>query len=160
MITGTLYTQAKHILVCNQTNTPFPNAEIIQQMVGVLHTHSHIWLPKQMCTQTQRQTHTHTQENTLVSRRSVIRNGFKPWAYGHRNWQPNRCAQTHAIRARGERVTPVPSQRTEGPVCAALGSRPHEPQRSVGRGTEVESDAKRGGADGSAIWWMEEKQGR
>lgn len=112
-----------------------------------------------MCTQT------HTQENTLVSRRSVIRNGFKPWACEHRNWQPNRCARTRAVGAGGERVTPVPSERTEGPVCAALGSRPHEPQsgggeRQRGRETEVEREAKRGGADGSAIWWMEEKQGR
>ena len=111
------------------------------------HTHSEIWLPKQMCTQTQ----AHTQGNGKTERRRGA-DDLKMWAHAHRKWQANRCTQTHGISARGERVTPVsaPSQGTEGPVCTGLGSRPHEAQSGGG-----ERERER---DGGGEWGKEGEQ--
>lgn len=101
--------------------------------------------------------HKHTRQHISLKK---IRHQKMASNRGHERTETGNQTDAHE-HARGARVTPASSEGTEGPVCAALGSRPHEAQSGRGEGeTEVESEAKRGGADGSAIWWMEEKQGR
>lgn len=60
---------------------------------------------------------------------------------------------------RGWASHPVDAAASRGPVCARLGSRPREAQSSGGERRRWRV-TERGGADGSAIWWMEEKLGR
>lgn len=115
-----------------------------------------------MCTQTP----THRDKKTHEFQGEAASEMASKHGHTHRESVNQTDAHKHAIIARGERVTPVEhtaSEGTEGPLCAELGCLPHEAQSSGGRerdGRRWRVGGKRGGADGSAIWWMEEKRGR
>lgn len=128
-------------------------------MVGVLHTHTDKFGYLSRCVHK----HSHTEGNTQVFKNRRVKwlqnVGIRTQKLATKQMRAN--TRNQCKRGASHPSERTASEGTEGPVYTELGSRPHEAQSSGGvRETEVESEGRRGGADGSAIWWMEEKRGR
>ena len=105
-----------------------------------------IWLPKQMCTQT------HTRGTT----------SFKSHQQKLAMKQMRTNTRNHCKRGASHPCEHPASEWTGGVLYIQNLVCPNMKHGALGRerATEVESEGKRGGADGSAIWWMEQEQER